>query len=426
MASVVPTPSVESFRTQLRGEVITPADAAYEPARRVWNAMIDKRPLLIVACAGVADVIATVNFARDSRLPLAVRGGGHSIAGNGTCDAGVVLDFSRMKSVRVDPERRTARAEAGVLWQELDHETQAFGLATTGGTVGDTGIAGLTLGGGFGWLGGKYGFTVDNLLSVDLVLASGDLVTVSAEEHPDLFWAIRGGSGNFGVATSFEYKLHPVGPVITGGLVLHPLDQAVEVLRFYREFAKSVPDEMTTAAALLTSPDGHKMAAMAVAHCGPLEEGARAVAPLKAFGAPALDAIGPLPYIAQQSLFKDGFVPGLLNYWKADFIRELSDGYIDAAVNHYRAAPSPRAVMLWFPLSGLVSRVAPDATAYPHRTGIHAGVYSLWTNPAEDQQNIAWARDGWTIMQPVSAGGVYVNELGLDESDDRVQRGLWK
>jgi FAD/FMN-containing dehydrogenase len=413
--------SVESFSTQLRGELITPADAAYEKARGVWNAMIDKHPSIIVACAGPADVIATVNFARDNRLPLAVRGGGHSIAGNATCDGGVVLDLSRMKSVRVDPVARTARAEAGVVWQEFDHETQAFGLATTGGTVGDTGIAGLTLGGGFGWLGNKYGFTVDNLLSVDLVLAAGKLVKVSVDEHPDLFWAIRGGSGNFGVVTSFEYKLHPVGPMITGGLVLHPLDSAVEMLRFYREFAKSVPDELTTAAALLTSPDGHKVAAMAVAHCGPLEDGARSVRAVKGFGAPVMDAIGPLPYVAQQSLFKDGFPPGLRNYWKADFIRELSDGYVDAAVNHYRAAPSPRSAMLWFPLGGQVARVAPNATAYPHRTGIHSGVYSLWTDSAQDAENIAWAREGWKIMQPVSAGGVYVNELGLDESDDRVR-----
>jgi FAD/FMN-containing dehydrogenase len=421
MTNAVLASSIESLRTTLRGEVIMPSGASYETARRVWNAMIDKRPLLIVACVGVADVIATVNFARENHLPLAVRGGGHSVAGNGTCDGGIVLDFSRMKSVRVDPARRTARAEAGVLWQEFDHETQAFGLATTGGTVGDTGIAGLTLGGGFGWLSGKYGFTIDNLLSVDLVLASGQLVRASAEEHPDLFWALRGGSGNFGVATSFEYELHPVGPVITGGLVLHPLDRGGEVLRFYRDFIKTIPDDLTTAAALLTSPDGHKMAAMAVAHCGSLEQGARAVRPVKEFGVPALDAIGPLPYVAQQALFKDGFPRGLLNYWKADIIRELSDSYIDAAVNHYREAPSPRAVMLWFPLSGRVARVAPDATAYPHRTGIHAGVYSLWTDRADDQQNIAWARDGWKIMQPVSAGGVYVNELGLDESDDRVR-----
>jgi FAD/FMN-containing dehydrogenase len=421
MSSFVATAPVESFRAQLRGDIITPNDAAYETARQVWNAMIDKRPVLIVACAGVADVIATVNFARDTHLPLAVRGGGHSIPGNGTCEGGVVLDFSRMKSVRVDPATRTARAEAGVLWQELDHETQAFGLATTGGTVGDTGIAGLTLGGGFGWLGGKYGFTVDNLLSVDLVLASGELIRVSADEHPDLFWAIRGGSGNFGVATSFEYKLHPVGPVITGGLVLHPLDRGVEMLKFYREFSRSVPDDLTTAAALLTSPDGHKLAAMAAAHCGPLEEGSRAVRPVKEFGAPVLDAIGPLPYSAQQSLFKDGFPRGLRNYWKADFIRELSDSYIDGVVSHYQTAPSPRAVMLWFPISGASARVAPDATAYPHRTGIHSGVYSLWTDPAEDQPNIAWARDGWKLMQPLSTGGVYVNELGLDESEDRVR-----
>ncbi len=421
MATVDSTISVESFRSRIRGEVTTPTDAAYDRARRVWNAMIDKRPLLIVSCAGVADVITTVNFARENHLLLAVRGGGHSIPGNSTCDGGVVLDLSRMKGVRVDPANRTARAEAGVLWQELDHETQAFGLATTGGTVGDTGIAGLTLGGGFGWLSGKLGFTIDNLLSVDLVLASGELVKVSAEHHPDLFWAIRGGSGNFGVATSFEYKLDPVGPIITGGLVFHPLERGVDMLKFYREFAGSAPDELTTAAALLTSPDGHKLAAMGVAYCGPLEDGARVVRAVKEFGTPAMDAIGPLPYVAQQSLFKDGFPPNLFNYWKADFIRELTDDYIGAAVNHYHAAPSPRSVMLWFPLSGAVTRVAPDATAYPHRSGIHAGVYSLWTDPAENRQQIAWAREAFEIMSAVSLGGVYVNELGLDESDDRIR-----
>jgi FAD/FMN-containing dehydrogenase len=421
MAIEVMTASVESFRTGLRGEVITPGDPPYESARRVWNAMIDKRPLLVVACAGVADVVATVNFARENHLPLAVRGGGHSIAGNATCDGGVVLDCSRMKSVRVDPAARSARAEAGVLWQEFDHETQAFGLATTGGTVGDTGIAGLTLGGGFGWLAGKHGFTIDNLLSADVVLASGEVVTASAKQHPDLFWAIRGGSGNFGVATSFEYTVHPVGPIITGGLVLHPLARAVEMLKFYREFVRGVPDDLSTAAALLTGPDGSKVAAMAVAHCGPLDEGARAVRAVKEFGSPVMDAIGPLPYVAQQSLFKDGFPPGLRNYWKADFIRELSDAYLDAAVSHYASAPSPRSAMLWFPMGGLVTRVAPDATAYPHRTGIHSGIYSLWNDPAEDKPNIAWARDGFTLMKPVSAGGVYVNELGLDESDDRVR-----
>ena len=421
MASGVSSSSLEALRARLRGEVIEPTHNAYESARFVWNGMIDRRPALIVQCAGVADVIATVNYARDHGLPLAIRGGGHSVPGNGTCDGGVVLDFARMKSIRVDPIKRTARAEPGVRWQEFDHETQSFGLATTGGTDGDTGIAGLSLGGGFGWLAGKFGFTVDNLLSVDLVTASGELIHASAETNPDLFWAIRGGSGNFGVVTSFEYMVHPVGPLVTGGLVMHPLARGVEMLKFYREFSARVPDEMTTAAALLTGPDGNKVAAMAVAHCGPLEEGARAVRPLKEFGPPVLDAVGPLPYAAQQALFKEGFPRGMRHYWKADFIREFTDDYIRSAVEHFAVAPSPRSLMLWFPLSGVVTRVKPEATAYPHRGGIHAGTYSVWTDPAEDRPNVAWARQGWEGMQPVSTGGVYVNELGLDESDDRIR-----
>jgi FAD/FMN-containing dehydrogenase len=247
------------------------------------------------------------------------------------------------------------------------------------------------------------------------------LVTVSADSHPDLFWAIRGGSGNFGVVTSFEYQLHPVGPMITGGLVLHPLARAVEVLTFYREFIKDVPDELSTAAALITGPDGSKLIAMAVAHCGALEDGARAVQPIKTFGAPVMDAIGPLPYVAQQSLFKDGFPSYIRNYLKADFIRELSDDHIAGAVDHYAAAPSPRDVMLWFPLTGAATRPSVDATAYPHRSGIHAGVYSIWTDPAQDDANIDWAREGGRRMQSVSMGTVYVNELGIDESDERIR-----
>jgi FAD/FMN-containing dehydrogenase len=421
MTMSLKAPALDSFRSRIRGDLITPDDGRYDQARRVWNAMIDKRPALIAACAGPADVVATVNYARETGLPLAVRGGAHSIAGAGTCDGGVVLDCSRLKSVRVDAARRTARAEAGVLWQEFDHETQAFGLATTGGTVGDTGLAGLTLGGGFGWLSGKHGLTIDNLLSVDVVLANGDLVTASEHDQPDLFWALRGGSGNFGVATSFEYRLHPVGPTITGGLVLHPLARAAEALRFYREFVGEAPDEVTAAAALLTAPDGRAVAAIAAAHCGPLIDGERALRPLKQFGPPVMDAIGPLPYVAQQGLFKDGFVPGRLNYWKADFIRELSDDLIAAAIDHFARTPSPRSAMLWFPFSGAAARVAPEATAYPHRRGFHVGVYSMWTDPAETRENVAWARAGWELMQPASIGGVYVNELGTDESDDRIR-----
>jgi FAD/FMN-containing dehydrogenase len=414
-------PALDGLRSRVRGDLITPDDGRYEQARGVWNAMIDKRPAVIVSCAGAADVIATVNYARETRLPLAVRGGGHSIAGAGTCDGGVVLDCSRMKSVRVNVARKTARAEPGVLWQEFDHETQAFGLATTGGTVGDTGLAGLTLGGGFGWLSGKYGLTIDNLLSVDVVLADGQLVTASERELPDLFWALRGGSGNFGVATSFEYRLHPVGPTITGGLVLHPLARAGEALRFYREFIQQAPDEVTAAAALVTAPDGRAVAAIAAAHCGPIADGERALAPIKQFGPPVMDAMGPLPYVAQQGLFKDGFLPHLRNYWKADFIRELSDDLIEGAIDHYARTPSPKSAILWFPFGGAAARVAPDATAYPHRRGLHVGVYSIFTDASATRENVAWARAGWDLMQPVSMGGVYVNELGVDESDDRVR-----
>ena len=414
-------PSADALRSSFRGQLITPVDSSYDDARRVWNGLIDKRPGLVAECADTADVIAVVNFARQHGVSLAVRGGGHSIAGNSTCDGGVVLDLSRMKAVSVDKAARTAHAQGGVLWQEFDQQTQAVGLATTGGMLGDTGIAGLTLGGGFGWLCRKYGLAIDNLLSVDLVLASGEFVTVNEHQFPDLFWAVRGGSGNFGVATSFEFRLHEVGPTITGGLVLHPLERGVEMLRFYREFIQSIPDELAVAAALITSPDGQKLAAMAAAHCGSLADGERAIRPLKEFGAPLLDAIGPVTYVAQQSLFKDGFPAHLLNYWKADSIKELSDGLISAVIDHYAHAPSPRSAMLWFPFSGAVSRVAVDATAYPHRSGIHMGVYSIWTDPALATPNVKWAREGWDLMRPVSTGGVYVNELGLDESDARIQ-----
>lgn len=417
----VTAPSVEALSARVRGAVMSANDPVYEQARRVWNGGIDRRPALIVACQGAADVMATVDFARDHRLPLAVRGGGHSLAGHSTCDGGVLLDCSPMRSVRVDRRARTVRAGAGVLWQEFDHETQAFALATTGGTVGDTGIAGLTLGGGFGWLCGKHGLTIDNLLSVDVVLANGELVTASQTEHPDLFWAVRGGSGNFGVATSFEYRVHPVGPIITGGLVLHPLARAGGMLRFYREFIRSLPDEMVVAAALLTAPDGHRLAAMAVAHCGPLSDGEKAVAPLKAFGEPVMDAIGPLPYVVQQSLFKDAFVPHRRNYWKASFVGDLTDDLIDGAVDHFSRVPSPRSSMLWFPFSGAAARVASDATAYPHRGGIHMGVYSVWSDEGETAANVAWAKQGWDLTRPVTTGGVYVNELGVDEGEDRVR-----
>ena len=414
--------TVEELRKRLRGAVITAADAGYDDARRVWNAMIDKRPALIARCRSAVDVIACVNYAREQGLVLAIRGGAHSVAGNATCDAGLVIDLSEMKGIRVDPVQRIAWAEPGLRWAEFDRETQAFGLATTGGTVGDTGIAGLTLGGGFGWLEGRLGMTVDNLLGADVVLASGDLVHASEDENSDLFWALRGGGGNFGVVTSFQYRLHRVGPMIVGGLVVHPFARAAEVLAFFNGFLRTAPDALTAAAVIMTAPDGNKACGIACAYLGPVEEGEKAVQPLKQFGPPILDMMGPIPYAAQQSMLDQAMPPNVLNYWKADFIPEASEGVVRAAVEAYSRVPSPMSSILFFPIHGAASRVAPDATAYPHRRGIHMGIYSLWTDPAQKSANVAWVRDTWQAIQPFVPGGVYVNELGDDEGDDRVRQ----
>jgi FAD/FMN-containing dehydrogenase len=414
--------AIQGLRSEVRGQVIGPADSAYEEARRVWNAMIDKRPAVVVRPRGAADVITAAKFALEHQLPLAVRGGAHNVSGKATCDDGLVIDFSSMKGIRVDPAARTVRAEPGLKWFEFDRETQAFGLATTGGTVGDTGIAGLTLGGGFGWLGGKHGMTVDNLRSADLVLASGELVRANASENPDLFWAIRGGGGNFGIATSFEYQLHPIGPMIVGGMVVHPFSAARDVLRFYGDLITKAPDELTVAAALLTAPDGNKACGIVAAYIGPLEAGEKAVQRIKQFGTPVLDIIGPVPYVGQQSLLENAMPPGFLNYHKADFVRNVSDGLIDAMVDGFSRVPSPQSSALLFPIHGAASRVAPEATAFPHRQGLHAGVYSLWTNQAENQTHIGWVRQTIDQMQPFVEGVVYVNELGEDDMNTRVQQ----
>ncbi|MEP6593662.1 MAG: FAD-binding oxidoreductase, partial [Acidobacteriota bacterium] len=387
------------LRQHVKGTVIAPGEAEYETSRRVWNAMIDRRPAAIVRCRDAADVIAAVAFARANLLPIAVRGGGHNVAGRGTCDDGLVIDCCDMRGIRVDAAARTATAEPGLRWEEFDRETQKFGLATTGGTVGDTGIAGLTLGGGFGWLGGLFGMTVDNLIGAEVVLASGALVHASASEHPDLFWALRGGGGNFGIVTSFEYRLHPVGPMIVGGMVLHPFERATEVLRFYREFMAKAPDHLTVAAVLVTAPDGHKAVALAAACIGPVDEGELAVAPLKAFGPPVMDMMGPHPYLGQQAMLSNAMPPNVMNYWKADFVDAVNDGVIAAAVEAFAQAPSPLSSILFFPIHGAASRVAPDATAYPHRQGVHIGLYALWNDAEASAANIAWVRGAWAALQ---------------------------
>jgi FAD/FMN-containing dehydrogenase len=339
----------------------------------------------------------------------------------GTCNDGLVIDFADMKGIRVDRKTRTVRAEPGLRWTEFDRETQAFALATTGGTIGDTGIAGLTLGGGFGWLEGRFGMTVDNVIGADLVLASGDLVHVSDGDNSDLFWAIRGGGGNFGVVTSFEYRLHEVGPMIVGGLVIHPFSAARDLLRFYRDVLSEAPDELTAAAVLLTLPDGNKGCAIAVAYSGAVADGERLVKPIKSFGRPLMDAMGPIPYLGQQSMLEQAMPPNLRNYWKADFVTTVSDEVIEAAVNGYVKAPSPLASILFFPIHGAASRVPKDATAFPHRGGLHMGIYSLWNDPGQDRANTQWVREVWMALQPHTPGGVYVNELGEDEGNDRVR-----
>ena len=411
---------LQAFQAAHRGDILTPADHRYDQARRVWNAMIDRRPALIARPRDARDVAAALAFAQAQRLPIAIRGGAHSIAGRGTCDDGLVIDFADMKAIRVDPAGMTATAEPGARWEEFDRETQAHGLATTGGTVGDTGIAGLTLGGGFGWLEGRYGMTIDNLLSADVVLADGRQVRASATDHEDLFWALRGGGGNFGVVTAFQYRLHRVGPTVIGGLIIHPFASAPEVLTFYNGFMKTAPPELVAAAVLMTAPDGNKACGIAVCYPGDPAEGEKVVAPIKQFGSPALDAIGPMPYLAQQAMLEQAMPPNLLNYWKAEFLDEVSHDVVAVAVDAFSRVPSPISSILFFPIRGAASTVPVDATAFPHRRGYHMGIYSLWNEHALDAPNIAWVRETWERMRPHVAGGVYVNELGEDDGADRV------
>jgi len=417
---MIPSADLQALRSSHSGDLITPDDSRYGEARRVWNAMIDRRPALIARPRSAADVAAAIAFAQAQRLPVAIRGGAHSIAGRGTCDDGLVIDFADMKDVRVDPAAKIATAQPGARWTDFDRATQAHGLATTGGTVGDTGIAGLTLGGGFGWLEGRCGMTVDNLLGAEVVLADGRILQASATVHEDLFWALRGGGGNFGVVTSFEYRLHEVGPDVIGGLVIHPFAHASDVLTFYNTFMQTAPPELVAAAVLMTAPDGNKACGIAVCYPGDIDEGQRIVAPIKAFGSPVMDVIGPMPYLAQQAMLEQAMPPNLLNYWKAEFLKEVSPEVIAVAVDAFGRVPSPISSVLFFPIRGAASRVAPDATAFPHRRGYHMGIYSLWNDPAVNAPNIAWVRETWERIRPFAAGGVYVNELGEDEGVDRV------
>jgi FAD/FMN-containing dehydrogenase len=413
--------TVKQFESGLRGYLIRPESTGYETARRVHNAMIDKRPALIVRCAGVSDVVSAVNFGRENDLLIAIRGSGHNVAGTAVCDGGIVIDLSQMKGIRVDPAGRTVRAEAGVTWGELDHETQAFGLATTGGAVSTTGISGLTLGGGIGVLMRKHGLACDNLQAVDVVTAGGAMLTASATDNSDLFWALRGGGGNFGIATSFEYRIHPVGPVL-GGLVLHPLDRAKDLLAFYRELTATAPEELTAYFALVTSPDGVPMSAIFVCYAGPLATGEGVLRPVREFGPPVADLIAPMPYTAIQKTFDAGQPPGLLNYWKSGFLREISPDVIDASADAWGSVPSPLTSIVIEHLGGAVDRVGASETAFSHRGVPYSfTAASLWREASQSDKNIAWTRRLWDALQPAADGAVYSNYLGEDEGDERVR-----
>jgi FAD/FMN-containing dehydrogenase len=415
--SLLSEAGVGEFKKSLRGQLLCPADEGYNMARTVWNANVDKLPALIARCASASDVIQAVNFARDNHLLVSVRGGGHNFSGTCVADDGVVIDLSLMNSVRVDPARRTARAEGGTKWGQFDRETQAFGLACTGGTNYDTGIGGLTLGGGMGWLGGKYGLALDNLISVDIITADGQFRIASATENPDLFWAVRGGGGNFGVVTSFEYQLHPVGPLLVG-LVVFPLDKAKEVLRFYHEFASAAPDELNTASALVTLQDGTPAVGVIACYNGSLEEGKKVIKPLQAFGQPLLAQFDPMPYVQVQHLL-DPFAPEEHQYYaKAHFVTDISDGAIDALIEAYRQTSSPGNLLVFQQQGNTVSRVPRDATAYAHRDARYNLVLiACWTDPGESEIHVRWTRDLWEGLVPYSTGGVYVNDIG-SEADD--------
>jgi len=420
-AQAVGDAAVQELKRQLRGELLRPGDGGYEAARTVWNGMVDRRPALVVRSAGVVDVIDSVNFARAHNLPVSVRGGGHNVAGSAVCDGGIMIDLSRMTSMRVDPASRTARAEPGLTWGEFDRETQAFGLASNGGACSETGIAGVTLGGGEGWLMRKYGLAVDNLLSVDVVTADGQLRKASSTENADLFFGVRGAQSNFGVVTSFEYRLHPVGPTVLAGMVLHPLEKAKEVLKFYREFNRQAPEEMSAWAGLMTSPDGHPVVAMVVCYIGLSEAGEKVVRPLQGFGPPMADMIQPMPYVKVQAMFDGSFPPGRFNYWKSNMLRELSDEAIATLAGAFKQVTSPYSMVLVVQLGGAVKRLGKDGTALNHRTSPYdLVIMPAWSGPAESEKHIRWADELWKAMQPFSSGGVYVNYLG-NEGEERVK-----
>lgn len=421
---------LEEFRDGLRGELVLPQSPDYEEARKIWNGMIDRHPALIVRSLGASDVINAVNFARENNILLAVRGGGHNVAGNAVCEGGMVIDFSLMKSVRVDTNNRTARVEPGCLLGDLDRETQAFGLATPGGIVSTTGVAGLTLGGGFGWLSRKYGLSVDNLLSVDLVTAQGNLITASRTENPDLFWGLRGGGGNFGVVTSFEFSLHEVGPLVYSGIIVKPLSEAKQYIRFHRKFAREAPDDLTVWMVIRKAPPlpflpesvyGQLVVVVPFLYLGDQKEGERLIKPVREFGTSHGEAIGMNPFISWQRTFDVLVEPGARNYWKSHYLDDISDGAIDVIMEYAKRFPSPQCEVFIPRMEGAIARVPAGQTAYAHRGApFTLNIHTRWEKAGDDERCIAWAREFFEALRPYSTGGVYVNFLS-EEGESRVR-----
>jgi FAD/FMN-containing dehydrogenase len=422
-AATIDADRVDAFSGSISGTVLQPGEDHYEAARRVHNGLIDKRPALIARCRGTSDISSAVGLARETGLEISIRGGGHNVAGRSVTDGGLMIDLAEMKGMYVDPEARTIRAQGGVVWSEFNRETAVHGLAVTGGAISTTGIAGLTLGGGLGWLMGIHGLAADNLLSVELVNADGAVLNVTAESDPDLFWALRGGGGNFGVATSLEYRLHPLSEVV-GGLIAHPFAAARDVLRFYREFTRSVPDELTVFAGLAYAPGSSdlRLAVLAVCHAGPPEQALRDLAPLREFGQPLIVELGPMPYAVMNTLLDDGFPRGALNYWKSSFVESLDDELIDLAIERFETTPSPLNATFFEHFHGAVTRVGVSDTAVPHReVGYNLFLPGVWLDAADTEANIAWTRATFDLLSPYLAERRWLNYFSDDDGADAVR-----
>lgn len=427
MATTIEDTTLDAFDDQLHGDVLRRGMEGYDEARSVWNAMIDKYPAAIARCTGAADVIAAVKFARDLDLQLAVHGGGHNVAGKAVCDDGLMIDLSPMNHVRVDPDAKVARAGGGATWGDFDHETQSFGLATTGGIVSTTGVAGVTLGGGLGWLARKYGLTHDNLRSMDVVTAEGELVTASEAENSELFWGMRGGLGNFGIATSLEFDLHEVGPEVLAGRIIHPYEAAPEFLRLYRDFMRGAPDELQAYAAFVQGnpamgmPEqlhGKTLVGVVVLYSGDVDEGREVIQPLRDFGEPIADMVGPTPYVEHQQSSDELYQEGHRNYWKSHFFDELTDEAIDTIVEHADPLPTPFTTVFFEWMGGAIARADSDATAFPHRDAtVSFTVAPKWTDPSDDERMIEWAREFFEATASYTSDDVYVNYLSEDEQN---------